>query len=250
MKAVSWCEPEATLPYGDTEIRYTVRRTPGRTSARVAIHIEPDGYVLVDAAENAPWRQIRAAIGARASWIQKHLTEIRRRRAHVLPREYVSGESWPYLGRRYRLKVVVHSKSIAEVRLRGSYLEVSVASRNRESVRVALNDWYRAKAKAVLEERLGAIARSLRWMPKVPAHSVRAMTVQWGCCSPSGRLTLNPHLVKAPRECIDYVVMHELCHIRFHNHGREFYKLLERHIPDWRRIKTRLDEQAETILNT
>lgn len=73
------------------------------------------------------------------------------------------------------------------------------------------------------------------------------MTVQWGSCSPSGRITLNPLLVKTPRECIDYVLLHELCHLLHHNHSPRFYRALDRHMPNWRAVKERLDEMAEDV---
>ena len=78
---------------------------------------------------------------------------------------------------------------------------------------------------------------------------LQVMKTQWGSCSPTGKLTLNPWLVKAPRDCIDYVILHELCHLKEHNHSPRFFKLLDRHMPAWRQRKARLDELAEIILN-
>ncbi|MCH8867611.1 MAG: M48 family metallopeptidase, partial [Proteobacteria bacterium] len=75
------------------------------------------------------------------------------------------------------------------------------------------------------------------------------MKKQWGSCSPKGRLSLNPMLVKAPRQCIDYVVVHELCHMKHHNHSDEYYALLTRRLPDWQERKQRLDDLAERILS-
>lgn len=241
---------ERSVRYGEELIHYTVRRRPERKSARVAIHVEPDGRVLVDAPEGASDRQVRTAVTARARWIHSHLAVIRRRRAHVLPREYVSGESLVYLGRQYRLKVIKKAENPASVRLHGAYVEVFVPERNLEIVRKALNNWYRERARIVLGERLVAMASSLRWMRTAPPLRLQIMKVQWGSCSPTGRLTLNPHLVKAPRECIDYVLLHELCHLKEHNHSKKFYSLLERHLPQWRRKKERLDELADLVLNT
>jgi hypothetical protein len=241
---------ERSVRYGEELIHYTVRRRPERKSGRIAIHVEPNGRVLVDVPEEASSQQIHVAVTARARWIHRHLAVVRVRRAHVLPREYVSGESLFYLGRRYRLKVVVKDKSPAAVRLRGGYVEVSVQTRNRTVVREALNHWYRGRARFVLGERIEAIASSLRWMRAVPPVRLQTMKVQWGSCSPAGRVTLNPHLIKAPRECIDYVLLHELCHMKEHNHSRKFYRLLERHLPQWRRKKERLDALADFVLNT
>ncbi len=234
--------------YGDQLVRYTVRRRTERKSSRVAIHVEPDGRVLVDVPEGASDRQVRAAVAARARWIHGHVSAVRQRLAQVLPREYVSGESLLYLGRRYRLKVVPGTASPPGVRLRGGYVEVAVERRSPTLVRTALNAWYRAKAKALLSARLEELAATLRWVRTPPPVRFQAMKVQWGSCSPAGRLTLNPHLVKAPRECIDYVLLHELCHLREHNHSRRFYRMLDMHMPRWQRRKSRLDALAENLL--
>lgn len=250
MKGAAVHNTEGSVPYGEELIRYVVRRQAARKSGRVAIHVEPDGRVLVDAPKKASGKQIRTAVTRRARWIHGHLAAIRRRRAHVLPREYVSGESLLYLGRRYRLKVVTKQGSPAAVRLWDGYIEVTVPARNPVAVRQALNHWYRGRATLVLEERLEAMASSLQWMRTAPAMRLQTMKVRWGSCSPAGRLTLNPHLVKAPRECIDYVLLHELCHLKEHNHSQKFYGLLERHLPRWRRRKERLDELADLVLNT
>ena len=249
MKGAVVRKAEASIRYGEESIRYVVRRQAARKSGRVAIHVDPDGRVLVDAPEHASDKQISTAVTGRARWIHGHLAAIRLRRAHVLPREYVSGEALFYLGRRYRLKVLAKAHSPAAVRLRGGYIEVTLPARDPMAVREALNHWYRGRAKLVLAERLEAMASSLNWIRMPPAMRLQTMKVQWGSCSPAGRLTLNPHLVKAPRECIDYVLLHELCHLKEHNHSRKFYMLLERHLPQWRRKKERLDELADMVLN-
>jgi len=238
-----------SVPYGRELIRYSVRRSPLRKSGRVAIHVEPGGRVVVDAPEESTDAQIRIAVSARARWIHTHLEKIRERRKHVLPREYVSGESLIYLGRRYRLKVKTHASPGALVRMRGSFIEVSIKARSAAGVKSALEAWYRERARAVFGERLATTAKSLRWLKDTPEFRLQRMTAQWGSCSPAGCLTLNPQLVKAPRECIDYVLLHELCHLRVHNHGPAFYRLLDRHLPGWQSIKSRLDDQAEVILN-
>lgn len=75
------------------------------------------------------------------------------------------------------------------------------------------------------------------------------MKKQWGSCSPKGVLSLNPHLVKASLRCIDYVLLHELCHLQVRNHGQKFYDLLSKHLPEWQAAKARLDGMAELLLN-
>lgn len=239
-----------SIPYGDERIRFTLRMQPQRQPHRIAIHVEPDGRVLVDAPPNASLEQVRAAVIKRARWISGNVQAARMRRAQVLPREYVSGESLLYLGRQYRLKVLASRDAMPEAALHGPFVEVRVAARDPRVVRKVLEDWYRERARALFGQRLAAVAAPLRWIRQLPPTRIRTMARQWGSCSPAGRITLNPALVKAPRECIDYVLMHELCHLRHHNHSPKFYRSLDQQMPGWHRIKDRLDGLAEQLLST
>jgi hypothetical protein len=82
-----------------------------------------------------------------------------------------------------------------------------------------------------------------------PDWRIVRMQKQWGSCSPAGVILLNPHLVKAPRACVDYVICHELCHLQEHNHSPRYYRLLGQIMPGWEAVKIRLDGMAETLLN-
>lgn len=233
--------------YGDEAIAFTLRRQPLRTVTRVAIHVDPDARVLVDAPEAAPLSDVLAAVKKRARWINQHVGAARARLAHVLPREYVSGESLHYLGRRYRLKVIVNTGAAVEARMRGAFITVTAPEHAPRIIKSALDAWYRQRARELFGDRLAAVAAPLRWIKQLPPTRLQFMTVQWGSCSPSGRITLNPLLVKAPRECIDYVLLHELCHLLHHNHSPKFYRTLDRHMPNWRAVKTKLDNMAEEM---
>ena len=236
-----------SVQYGEELIRFSLRRQSSRTVQRVAIHVHPDGCVLVDAPESAPIDTVLAAVKKRSRWISQHVGAARERLAHVLPREYVSGESLHYLGRRYRLKVVVQAGAAPDGCMRGGFIVVTVPEHSPVMIRAALDAWYRIRARELFADRLAAVASPLRWVKQLPRTRLLFMTVQWGSCSPAGRITLNPLLIKAPRECIDYVLLHELCHLLHHNHSPKFYKSLDRHMPGWRVIKEKLDNMAEEL---
>lgn len=246
MRTTPQADFRLVLPYGDRRIRCEVRRSKKRAKRSVAIHVEPDGRVLVDAPLLAANAEIRLAVTRRLAWVYRRVCEAEKRLRLITPREYVSGETVLYLGRRYRLKVVSQSESGAW--LRRGYLEVGVPSRSPQAVRKELEQWLRRRAKEVLPQRLSKASERLRWVEKTPPVSIRQMSRQWGSCSPKGRIALNVGLVRVPTECIDYVLLHELCHLRVHNHGRSFYRLLDMHLPDWRRIKDRLDNMADMAL--
>ena len=99
----------------------------------------------------------------------------------------------------------------------------------------------------VFAKRLGMVLEQALWVESRPSFRILTMQTQWGSCSPRGQLTLNPHLVKAPNACIDYVIVHELCHLAEHNHSKRFYMLLGQVMPDWERVKMRLDGLAQRL---
>ncbi|MDR6854302.1 SprT family zinc-dependent metalloprotease [Variovorax guangxiensis] len=237
-----------SLRYGDELIAFSLRVQPARTAKRIAIHVEPDGRVRVDVPQETSDAAVQAALQRRVRWISSQVAAVRERLAHAVPRAHVSGESLLYLGRRYVLEVVVDESRDGHVRLRGTRIEVAVADGDASRVRTLLDTWYRKRAGEVLAARLAALAPLLHWVGTPPPMQLRIMQTRWGSCSPAGRLTLNPNLVKAPRECIDYVLIHELCHLGEHNHGPRFHRLLETLMPQWRSVKARLDGLVEQLM--
>lgn len=237
-----------SVSYGDERIDFSVRFLP-RPQRRVAIHVMPDGSVQVDAPEDSSLLEVKKAVRLRARWIWHQLEMLRERQRHVLPREYVSGETHFYLGRRHMLKVQVGQQADAGVRLWRGRLEVTTPLRDAGTVRRLLDVWYRERAKDVFARVLVDLAARMSLPQPMSAWRLLSMRTQWGSCSPKGNLLLNPFLVKAPRACIEYVVAHELCHLKEHNHSERFYRLLGTVLPDWELRKDELDNLAEQLLN-
>lgn len=233
--------------YGERVIRYDVVPNDG-LGTRVRIHVHPNARVEVEAPSGTPPVDVKSAVLKRARWIDTQLADIEEMRRHVLAREYVSGEAHFYLGRRYQLKVVEDRKVDSVVHLKGGLLSVVLPRADTAAVRRRLNVWYRERADAYFRKRLSELVQKTPWVEAMPSVKLVTMRRQWGSCSPSGSINLNPHLIRAPRECVDYVLLHEICHIREHNHSKEFYALLDKVQPGWRPIKARLDGMAELLL--
>ncbi|MAY36436.1 MAG: metal-dependent hydrolase [Spongiibacteraceae bacterium] len=233
--------------YGDDKISFErVPRAPG--SKKVLIKVHPDCRVMVSAPEEAAHDDVLRAVKKKSRWLYKQLGDFRKQLQHVTPRKYVSGESHYYLGKQYQLKVNVNKHQMQGVKLLRGKLDVSVRQKNSNRVRDLVNDWYKSRAKEVFERRLDILLNYALWVEASPPLRVRTMEKQWGSCSPSGRLTLNVNLVKAPCECIDYVILHELCHIAEHNHSERFYRLIGQVMPNWAKAKDKLDRMVGKIL--
>jgi predicted metal-dependent hydrolase len=235
--------------YGDERIKFLRVQRHSASSNSVLIKVQPDCKVIIAAPDSSSDDTVIAAAKKRQRWICQKLTEFREQQAHVVPRSYISGESHFYLGRQYLLKVSVTDKQCAGVKLHRGKLETTVQRKEAADVKEAMTRWYRERAKSVFQARLSAVMEQALWVERLPPLQIRAMKTQWGSCSPSGRILLNLHLVKAPRECIDYVILHELCHLAEHNHSKRFYQLMKRVMPKWEATKFRLDGLAAKLLN-
>lgn len=192
---------------------------------------------------------VKRAVVKRSRWLFNHIERLREQRAWVFPREYVSGESHFYLGRRYVLKLRKIERQQPGVKLKQGQLQITTANRSRDAVKTLLWNWYQDRASNQFDRRLVTLWQKINWVGEKPPWKLRTMKTQWGSCSPQGVLSLNPHLVKAPSQCIDYVLLHELCHLKFHNHSRYFYRLLKKQMPQWEAVKGKLDGMAELLLN-
>ncbi|MBU0655993.1 MAG: M48 family metallopeptidase [Gammaproteobacteria bacterium] len=235
--------------YGDEQITFErLQRSEG--IQRVLIKVHPDCRVEVAAPAQVDDSEVLAAVKKRGRWIYQQLRDFRQQSAYVTPRQYISGESHYYLGKQYLLKVLEDSNATPQVKLLRGKLEVTLPQKSAARVGQLLNDWYKVRAKEVFAKRLDAMLEQALWVAKRPPLRILTMHTQWGSCSPQGRLTLNPHLVKAPRECIDYVILHELCHLAEHNHSERFYRLLSQVMPGWEKTKQQLDNMANKLLVT
>lgn len=228
---------------GGRRLEYQLRRSSRRRTLEISV--APDRQVTVTAPATASAERIELAVRRRAGWI------VRQQRAYEdlppppAPRQWVAGETHKYLGRQYRLKIVQGARP--SVRLSGAFFVISIPKPDdRHQVQRALEGWYRKHAVSLLTNRVSIARTSTTWlrMMEQPRVFVREMRLRWGSVTRSGRIYFNVDLVKLPLGCIDYVVTHELVHLKVPNHGQAFWRLLSRCMPDWERWKSRLSRES------
>ncbi len=237
----------SSVSYGDRRIEYSVSINDDLAD-RIRIHVHPNGAVEAESPTGKSDHEIAQAMLKRARWIDGNLRQFEKLREHSLPRQYVSGETHFYLGRRYQLKVIDGAQNASSVQLKGGSIRVELPCADAAAVKRRLNAWYRQRALPYFEKRLVQLSSEIEWINAPAPIKLIKMKTQWGSCSPSGGVHLNPMLIKAPRECVDYVIVHELCHLKEHNHSKRFYALLKRQLPNWQHTKAKLDGMAELLL--
>lgn len=241
------------MPTDTTYITYGLDKIPfelcrkKQKSYRITIKVKPNCQVIVSVPIIATHHEIIAAVNKRASWIHSKLQEFKTQQLYIAPRQYVSGESHYYLGKQYLLKVIDDAAIKPQVKLVHDQLQV-IASRTTAHRQQLLSAWYKQKAFDVFNCRLIQFLDLVSWVKEQPKIHVKAMRSRWGSCSVSRKITLNSHLIKAPMVCIDYVILHELCHLAEHNHSAKFYRLLTQVNPNWKQTKHYLDRTANLYL--
>jgi predicted metal-dependent hydrolase len=226
--------------FGKTTIGYRIVRSPRRST--VSIAIDPAEGVLVTAPRPAQINRLDGIVHAKAPWILRKLREESARPLPPLAHEFVSGETFRYLGRQYRLRVDP-DEAPRPLRLENGWLRVPVprhlpAEHRVAFVRAALVDWYKRRAAERLPGRVAAWAgRMGLGVPRVELVEPRK---RWGSATASGVVRLNWRVVQATQALQDYVVAHELAHLRHANHTRDFWATLERAMPDCQQRKAKL----------
>ena len=223
----------------DFQLEYSNRKSLGIT-------VKPDLSVLVKAPVDTSLEKVQEKLSKRAAWIIKQQSFFLCFHPKTPARRYISGETHLYLGRQYQLKVKSEKLKVnnEEVKLKGRFLEI--ITNDKDNVKKLVEEWYIAKAKSKLYE----IALPL-FEEFVKSHnfsfftfhfSLRKMPTRWGSCTPKGKIILNPELIKAPKGCIEYVIIHELCHLVYHDHTQRFIDLQTKEMPDWEKWKTKLEK--------
>lgn len=232
------------IEYANNIIDFIIKR---KKVKNVNLNVKPDMTIEVTANDKVPLDFISDFVKSKGSWILKNVGEFK----DVQPlkqseREYVSGETFKYLGKQYRLRVQQSMKDEIVKYFRG-FIYLYVKNTENVSRKAKLMDeWYREKAQMTFNESLEKVYPWVqKYGVKKPNVDVRIMKARWGSAlTEKNTILLNAELIKAPKYCIDYVVLHELIHFKYNDHSENFYQMLYSLMPDWEKRKAILDEEV------
>jgi len=231
-----------SIQFGSKRINFLVVYSARKT---LGITVTPDLDVLVKAPVDSSMDKIKEKILKKAPWIIKQQSFFLTFHPKTTARKYIAGETHLYLGRQYLLKIINEGLNNTNegVKLKGKFLVVF--TNNKERVKSLVESWYLQKA----NEKFSQMAKPLftsfaskHNLSLITYHlSLRNMPTRWGSCTPKGKIILNPELIKAPKGCIEYVIIHELCHLIHHDHTQKFIDLQTKEMPQWEKWKSKLE---------
>lgn len=223
----------------DFRLEYSDRKSLGIT-------VTPEMEVLVKAPTDTTIETVKEKIRKKAPWIIKQQSFFLSFQPKTPQRKYISGETHLYLGRQYRLKVINDKLKVKseEVKLKGQYLEIYTLDNSK--VKSLVDEWYLRKCfekiKPLAEELFNNFIKRNNLLFITFNFSLRNMQTRWGSCTPKGKIILNPELIKAPKGCIEYVIIHELCHLIHHDHTQKFLDLQTKEMKDSEKWKMKLEK--------
>lgn len=202
--------------------------------------VNPDCSVVLKAPLSVPDEFIKSYLKKKEFWIEKQINQFKESRPNCTEKRYVSGESFNYLGKSYRLKV--HKSEEERVSLYRGYLHLYIKNKeDTEHKKKLVDKWYRSKAEGKLSEIFNEHYAKIT--DDKPELAIRSMKRRWGSCNfEKNKILLNPKLIEKPKYCIEYVVFHELTHLKYPNHNKDFYYHLTYLMPDWEWRRERLNE--------
>lgn len=215
----------------DFELKYAARKTLG-------IKVNPDTSVLVTAPQDLSIEQINEVVRKKAMWIlnqKSYFLEM-----NPIDNEIIikSGYSVHYLGRRYKLAIEVNNKE--EVAYKGNHFLIT--AKKKERAEKVFKEWLKHRAMQKIIELSKPLIKKFATEHQVPDEiSFQEMPTRWGSCTVTNKLIFNPRLIHTPKRCIEYVIMHELCHLVHKHHNKDFFDLLTQMMPDWEKRKEKLD---------
>jgi predicted metal-dependent hydrolase len=215
----------------DFHLEYSTRKTLG-------ISVNPEMKVIVKAPEGSSLEKIKKIIRKKATWILKQQSFFLGFHPRMPARKFISGETQLYMGRQYKLKIIKGKKNDVHFKSR----DIQVRVKANSSAKEILNRWYRERAKmkfAEIAETL--ILKFKKYNVEPKSIYLQEMPSRWGSCTLKGKIILNPELIKAPKACIEYVIIHELCHLVHKNHTEKFFNLQNKEMPDWEKWKNKLE---------
>lgn len=220
-----------SIQVGDKEINYILTRSNRKT---IGIMIDKSGLIKVSSPLKVSESYINQLLQKKSSWIQKKLNELEFLSENKnCPKIFENGEKFLYLGNEFELKIYKSSNyKKAYVRFQDKYIAIDVPnSFNLEKMKDSFKKWYIKQLKKIISDRINQYSQMIGVFPN--KITIREQKTRWGSCSSKGNINLNWKLIMAPIEVLDYVVIHELCHMKVMNHSKEFWKVVELYSPHY-----------------
>ncbi|MEG0300183.1 M48 family metallopeptidase [Cetobacterium sp.] len=204
------------------------------------LKIKSNGQILLSVPKTTPQKYIESFIESKEAWIKENLEKIKKNSTKQVDKSYKNGDNIEYLGKMYLLKIFPDKKNLVQIFEDCIYIYTNKES-NEKNIEALLYNWYRTQADTIFLNSINKYSQIID--ENFEELKIRKMKNRWGSCRYlKKQITLNLELIKKPLECIDYVSLHEVAHLRYPHHKKEFWDFIHIYMPDWKLRKERLEK--------
>ncbi len=223
--------------FGTFVYEYQLIRQDRKT---LSLTVTPDLRIIVKCPKNADSEKIEQFLQRKWFWLEKQLSLFKKYQRKTYKKEYISGEGYLYLGRHY--KILIKRGNENSVSLSKGQLIVYTTKKvsNSNYNKKIISNWINERSNKIFQERLVEVFKNFDYKER-PTISIREMKRRWGSFLNKEKIFLNPKLVHVSKDCIDYVIAHELCHFKYKKHNVNFYRFLREKYPNWEKTKDKLE---------
>jgi len=226
-----------TFTYGNHSYEYFLVR---QTRRSISLTVDPSLKIVLKCPVDCDQERIQKFLKKKWRWMEKQINYFKKYKKMSGEKEYVSGESFLYLGRQYKLSVKKAKEDSVALKYGRLLLLTTKNIDNRRCNKKLLEDWYLKRTEEIFAKEYRKVLKNFDYDFE-PKLSIRKMSRRWGSFLNGKKIILNPKLIQASKECIDYVITHELCHMKYKNHDKRFHNLLKSKIDNWEEIKEKLE---------
>lgn len=233
------------VKYKDTEIEVNVIYRKRKT---ITLKIEPKYNITLISPQEVPLKVLEDILIKKREWILQKLHEYKDKDYSDFDRLYQNGEKYYYLGEEYYLEII--QSQVQEVYIKGNKLIVKSKNTNSKSIKSILQWWYKRESQKIVSDRIQHCRKKSEIMNNLTpcAVKVKEQKKRWGTCTSNKDIYINSKISMARIESIDYIIIHEFCHLVHMNHSKEFYSLVERIIPDYKKEVKWLKENSYKLI--
>ncbi|MBU4511572.1 M48 family metallopeptidase [bacterium] len=223
--------------YGSYSYEYFLVQQSRKT---VSLAVQPSFRIILKCPIGYKDEKIQKFLKNKWHWLEKQIKYFKKYQKNILIKEYISGESFLYLGRQYKLMIKRGKEDKVSLRYGKLLLSTTENIANKKHNKKMLQNWYSERINKIFRDEYKKVLKDFNYDFE-PRLITREMSKRWGSFLSNKKIILNPKLIQASKECIDYVITHELCHMRHKNHDVKFYKALKNKIPNWEEVKEKLE---------
>lgn len=223
--------------YGNYSYEYFLIKQLRKT---ISLTVQPSFKIILKCPVEYKNEKIQRFLKNKWCWLEKQIKYFKKYERKILTKEYVSGESFLYLGRQYKLVVEKGKEDKVKLKYGRFLLSTTKNTTNKKHNKKILKSWYSERIVKIFKDEYKKVLKTFNYDFE-PKLITRKMSKRWGSFLSNKKIILNPKLIQASKECIDYVIAHELCHMKYKNHNAKFYKDLKNKIPNWEEVKEKLE---------